>query len=362
MPLLDPRRFREIISGERRTLGAALLRILAAVVEVPVGWVTAWRNARYDWGGARILRVPAPVISVGNLTLGGTGKTPLVAWVASELEHAGRGVTLISRGYGSRRGELNDEARELALRLPHVPHLQNPDRVAAAREALAAHPEHALVLDDAFQHRRIARDLDLVLLDASEPLGYERLFPRGTLREPPMALARAQAVILTRADLMDETARHELRERVAQLAPRAIWAEVRFAPAQLRNAAGEVQPLFALQHRAVLAFCGIGNPRGFEHTLAVAELRVLDLHIFRDHQAYGPAELAELAAWTKTQPAAKALLCTLKDLVKLETTRIGELPLWALEVQVEFIAGEAELRSLLHNVVKTPFDSPPSAT
>jgi tetraacyldisaccharide 4'-kinase len=243
-----------------------------------------------------------------------------------------------------------------------VPHLQNPDRVAAARQALAAHPEHALVLDDAFQHRRIARDLDLVLLDASEPFGYERLFPRGTLREPPGSLARAHAVILTRADLLDAAARHNLRERVTQVAPQAAWAEVRFAPAQLRNAAGEVQPLSALRHCAVLAFCGIGNPRGFEHTLTAAELRVLGLHIFRDHQAYGPAEVAQLAAWIKTQPAAEALLCTLKDLVKLEATHVGGLPLWALEIQVEFLAGEAELKTLLRNALHKPFDSPASAT
>jgi tetraacyldisaccharide 4'-kinase len=362
MPLLDPRRFREIVSGRQRTLGAAVFRAVAGLAETPMRWAVAWRNRRYDRGAARIKCVPAPVISVGNLTLGGTGKTPLVAWVAQEIERAGHGVTLISRGYGGQGSEQNDEARELALRLPHVAHLQNPDRVAAARQALAADPNHALVLDDAFQHRRLARDLDLVLLDASEPFGYERLFPRGTLREPPTALARAQAVILTRADLLDAAGRAEIRARVARLAPQASWAEVCFSPRQLRNTAGEVQPLATLQGRPVLAFCGIGNPAGFEHTLNTAGLRVLGMQVFRDHQAYGAAELAQLAKWAPGHPGAAAIVCTLKDLVKLKTTAIAGLPLWALEVQVEFLTGEDALRCRLRKTLATGFDSPPSAT
>jgi tetraacyldisaccharide 4'-kinase len=362
MPLLDPRRFREIVSGQRRTLGATFFRAVAGLAETPMRWAVAWRNRRYDRGAARIERVPAPVISIGNLTLGGTGKTPLVAWIAQEIERAGRGVTLISRGYGGQGSEQNDEARELALRLPHVPHWQNPDRVAAARQALAAHPEHVLVLDDAFQHRRIARDLDLVLLDASEPFGYERLFPRGTLREPPTALARSQAVILTRADLLAAEGRAEVRARVARLAPQAAWGEVCFSPRQFRNTAGEVQPLAALQGRPVLAFCGIGNPAGFEHTLQTAGLRVLGMQVFRDHQPYGGAELAQLAKWAQNHASAAAIVCTLKDLVKLEPTAIAGLPLWALEVQVEFLTGEAELRNRLSETLATRFDSPPSAT
>ena len=134
--------------------------------------------------------VEVPVISVGNLTLGGTGKTPMVEWIVRQLQKREKKVGIISRGYGSRGGP-NDEALELAWKLPSVPHVQNPDRVAAARRAIDEFGCDALVLDDAFQHRRIARDLDIVLLDALEPLGYEHVFPRGTLREPIEGLARA---------------------------------------------------------------------------------------------------------------------------------------------------------------------------
>src|SRR5206468_2244980 len=132
---------------------------------LPYGWIVHRRNARFDRGVVRAEKVPAPVISVGNLTVGGTGKSPFVAWLARWFLDHSTAVTIISRGYGSPSGKPNDEALELATRLPGVLHLQNPDRLAAARAALAVNPRQVLILDDAFQHRRLARDLDIVLLD-----------------------------------------------------------------------------------------------------------------------------------------------------------------------------------------------------
>src|SRR5205823_9863977 len=129
---------------------------------------------------------------VGNLTLGGTGKTPCVEYVARYFRARGRRVVILSRGYG------DDEARLLADNLPDVPHLQGQDRVALADQAAKGWPADVLVLDDGFQHRRLARDLDIVLIDATEPWGYGRLFPRGLLRESPEGLRRADLVVLTR--------------------------------------------------------------------------------------------------------------------------------------------------------------------
>jgi tetraacyldisaccharide 4'-kinase len=299
---------------------------------------------------------------VGNLTLGGTGKTPLVAWVAQELASAARGVTLISRGYGGRSGEPNDEARELALRLPGVPHLQNPDRIAAAQAAQAVNPRHVFVLDDAFQHRRIARDLDLVLIDALEPFGFDHLFPRGTLREPLSGLRRADAVILTRADLVSADERAEIQRRVVQFAPSALWVETAFRPLQFRNPAGDIQPVSRLAGQPVIAFCGIGNPGGFAHTLANAGLNLVELKTFPDHQTYGSRELAALADFAHRHSEAKALLCTMKDLVKLRVTSIGSLPIWALEIDVAFLHGGEALRQRLQAAVKDRFDALHSAT
>ena len=208
---------------------AAALRGILAAAEVPYAWAVRRRNRRYDCGAKAVHRVDVPVISVGNLTLGGTGKTPMVEWIVRRFLAQGKKVGIISRGYGARGGP-NDEARELAWKLPGVPHVQDPDRVAAARRAIREFGCQVLVLDDAFQHRRIARDLDIVLLDALEPLGYEHVFPRGTLREPVEGLARADVVALSRADLLTAEQRAAIRDRVAKLSPEAVWVEVVHAP------------------------------------------------------------------------------------------------------------------------------------
>ncbi len=150
------------------------------------------RNRRYDRGAAEVHNVGVPIITVGNLSLGGTGKTPMVKWLAQRFQNAGLRVAIVSRGYGAADGKHNDEALELAQALPNVPHIQNRDRVAAAQRAIGEFKSQLILLDDGYQHRRLGRDLDIVLLDALEPFGFEHVFPRGTLREPLVGLQRAQ--------------------------------------------------------------------------------------------------------------------------------------------------------------------------
>ena len=221
----EPSAFRDLVSGQKRGVGASLLRTALGAAEIPYAWAMRRRNRRYDARRAAVHRVDAAVISVGNLTLGGVGKTPMVLWLAQWLSARSIPLAIVSRGYGA-RGEANDEARELAQRLPGVPHLQNPDRVAAAQEAIRRHAVRAIVLDDAFQHRRIARDLDIVLLDAFEPFGFGHVFPRGTLREPLEGLRRADLVALSRADALQPHDRAALRTQVAEIAPHAAWLEL----------------------------------------------------------------------------------------------------------------------------------------
>ena len=233
---VSPSAFRELVSGRRRGGVASALRGILAAAEVPYTWAVRWRNRRYDCGAKAVHRIGVPVISVGNLTLGGTGKTPMVEWIVRQFLAQGKTVGIISRGYGAHSGP-NDEALELAWKLPGVPHVQDPDRVAAARRAIEEFGCQVLVLDDAFQHRRIARDLDIVLLDALEPFGYEHVFPRGTLREPLAGLARAHIVALSRADLLTAEQRSTIRDRVAQLSPQAVCVEVVHAPLALVAAA-----------------------------------------------------------------------------------------------------------------------------
>ena len=232
----------------------------------------------------------------------------------------------------------------MAARLPGVPHLQNPDRVAAARQAVRQFQCRAIILDDAFQHRRIGRDLDIVLLDAFEPLGFGHVFPRGTLREPPEGLRRADLVALSRADALEPDRREELRRRVAQLAPRAAWLEMMHAPRTLLSASGEQASLDSLRGRPVAAFCGIGNPAGFRHTLAACGYPLAGFREFPDHRAYTPGDLTALARWA-SECGAAALLCTRKDLVKLHVERLGELPLWAIGIDLEILAGREVLET-----------------
>jgi len=334
------------VSGQRRGLGAAVLRGLFRAAEIPYTVAVCRRNRRFDQGRLPIERIAVPVVSVGNLTLGGTGKTPLVEWLARWFRHRNVRLTLISRGYGAERGGANDEALELERRLPDVPHVQDRDRVAAARMAIEKFECQLILLDDAFQHRRIARDLDIVLVDALEPFGYDHVFPRGTLREPVCGLARAQVVGLSRADMLDRGRRSAIRDAVRSHAPRALWLEVTHAPRRLVSADGGERSLDALRAMRVAAFCGIGNAAGFRHTLDVCGADVLGFREFGDHHAYDRGDIEALAAWAEQLDAA-AIVCTAKDLVKVRASQLGGRPLWAVAIELEVLTGRAEFETLL---------------
>jgi tetraacyldisaccharide 4'-kinase len=193
--------------------------------------------------------------------------------------------------------------------------------------------------------------LDIVLVDALEPFGFEHVFPRGTLREPLEGLARAQAVCLSRADLVDETTRGEIHRRVESYAPQARWVEVRHAARALVAADGREQPLSSLAGAGVAAFCGIGNPLGFRRLLEQCGARVTAWRELPDHFAYPEHAVASLAEWTAGADAAM-LVTTHKDLVKLRHTELGGKQLWALAIGLEVLAGLESLEGLLVPLVE----------
>ena len=231
--MINPAEFREVVSGRQQGLRASLLRILLQCLEAPYAFLIALRNMSYDHGLCKIETVDTPVISVGNLTLGGTGKTPLVQWLAQWFQDRSSRVALVSRGYKAAPGSLNDEARELAEKLGRIPHIQNRNRVQAAREAICGHQSQVILLDDGFQHRKLDRDLDIVLIDALEPYGFDHIFPRGMLRESLSSLCRADAIGLSRADAISAHQRTTIRNRIQALAPHAVWFETVHQPRQL---------------------------------------------------------------------------------------------------------------------------------
>jgi tetraacyldisaccharide 4'-kinase len=185
-----------VVRGVERGPLAGVARFGLWFLQWPYRLVVANRNARFDQSTP--FRAAVPVVSVGNLSVGGTGKTVCVEWVARQLRDAGHAVTILSRGYGKNSSSQNDEAMMLAVNLPDVPHLQGPDRSVTARLAVEELEAEVLVLDDGFQHRQLHRDLDIVLLDATQPATSQWPLPRGTYREPFSSLVRANAVILTR--------------------------------------------------------------------------------------------------------------------------------------------------------------------
>jgi tetraacyldisaccharide 4'-kinase len=343
-----------LIRGESRGLAAALARAALSTAMVGYRAAVALRNRGYDRGWLAVHRAGVPVVSVGNLTVGGTGKTPMVEWVARWFRRHEKRVVILSRGYRQVHG-LNDEGRVLEENLPDVPHLQDRDRVRSARIAVEELEAEVLVLDDGFQHRRLARDLDVVLIDALEPFGLGRLLPRGLLREPVASLRRADLVVLSRADLISSDERDAIRSSVGGgSVPRSVpirWVEARHTPLDLVDSEGASHLLEGLSGRTVAAFCGIGNPEGFRRTLLPLCGSLIDFRVFPDHHDYTAADVESLAAWARGL-AADLVLTTQKDLVKLRTAQLGPAPLRALRIGLEIVAGEDVMEDALARLLR----------
>ncbi len=311
------------------------------------GSVICSRNALYDCGLLRSNRAAAPVISVGNLTTGGTGKTPFVAWVVETLRATDLNPGVLSRGYGRADGaEKNDEGALLGEGLAELPQVQRADRVAGA-SALVALGADVIVLDDGFQHRRLARDLDIVLIDSTRPWGLaaaapdvpplEALLPRGLLRESPKSLARADAIVLTRCDQSDPAAVEAILRRVQRCAPNVPVAHAIHRPVRVQTPEGEIDPAW-VDGKAFSLVSGVGNPAAFEATARALGADVRAVHTFADHHDYKLGELEGLCA-----PGTE-LLVTAKDAVKLRELGVA---CNSLEVEFEITEGVEALRALI---------------
>ena len=348
--MINASTFRDIVSGRRRDPIAAAVRCALAIVEIPYRIIVAIRNRRFDRVATSVHRVDVPVISVGNLTLGGTGKTPVVAWLSRWFRDRDIRVSIVSRGYGSKDGVQNDEARELEARLPDVPHLQNPDRVAAATVAVEELETQLILLDDGFQHRRIHRDLNILLVDATEPFGFERVFPRGTLREPLSSADRADVIAITKCEAISKGRLDEIESRFRAIAPRATYSRLKQIPKQLIKSNGDAESTESLHGKRVLAFCAIGNPDSFRTTLQTMNVDLVAFHVFPDHHEFTRSDIESIG--TKLRDATVDLcVCTHKDLVKINVDRLAGIPLYALQIELSVFEGKAELENQLLKLV-----------
>ena len=311
---------------------------------------TAHRVA-YESGLRRRQRLPCPVVSIGNLTVGGTGKTPLTEWTAHWLQRQGWRVAVLSRGYGGAAGEqpqvvsmgegpvtgwrtVGDEAYLLATRLPGVPVLAGRNRFASGAYACEKFGAQVLVLDDGFQHHTLHRDCDIVLIDAVNPFGHGSLLPRGTLREPLHGLRRSQVIVLSRV----ETARDavpELSQRIRRHATRQPIYHMTVNPESLyRHDRGCSVDVSWLKERRVCAFAGLGNPQAFAASLTRCGARVATFLAFPDHHPYTADD------WQAIRDAARrerteALITTEKDIVRLKPSWLLSAPVYSLRIQVE---------------------------
>lgn len=344
--------YHSVIKGQKG-VGPALLRWGLLLASGPYGLATRFRNMCFDRGWMQSVAAPVPVVSVGNLTVGGTGKTPCVEYVARYYRQHAKRVAILSRGYGTESGP-NDEARVLEENLPDVPHLQGANRAALAEIAVEELESEILVLDDGFQHRRLQRDLDIVLIDATDPWGQGYLLPRGLLRESRKGLRRAQVVVLTRCDQVEEAGRAKIRQQVASIAPRLPMVETCHRPEDLLNSNGETTEIEELKGRPVAAFCGIGNPEAFRQTLLACGASSVDLNVFNDHHPYDRSDVEALQHWASRTPADALIVTTQKDLVKLRIDHLGSRPLWALRIRIQGLFPEAmtELDQKLETILR----------
>lgn len=313
---------------------------LARAALIPPSWIYALvvtvRNAAYDRGWLRSHPLALPSISVGNLTVGGTGKTPVSAFIAARLSELGAHPAIVMRGYGG------DEPLVHARLNPNVPVVIDADRVRGTAEA-RENGCSVVVLDDGFQHRRARRDVDVVLLSADRA-GPVRALPAGPWREPLSSLKRATVIVVTRKSASTLRARG-LLSQARKFAPQAAAAVVHLAADRIIGClSGESLDPSALVGKQVLAIAAIGDPRAFSTQLSDAGARV-ELAAAADHHAYTAADASALAT---RATRAEFVICTLKDAVKLAPIWPREAPpLWYLSQRVVVESGAAELDAIL---------------
>ena len=322
------------------------------------------RRDLYRRGLLRVREVRVPVISVGNLTMGGTGKTPLVGWIAGKLAAENRRICILTRGYGrahpnervivsngieilSDAAQAGDEALLLAESLQsRAAVISDADRGSAALWAIENLGSEVFILDDGFQNLGLARNLDLISIDATNPWGNRRLLPAGILRESPTELARADCIVLTRADESDRI--QELEAEINKLNNGRPVFRSRMKILGLRPVSTPGERLSAPEIKSwtAAAFCGIGNPRSFFAQLRADGHKLGHVQVFRDHHVYTQTDLDQIVG-AAIAAGAEVLLTTAKDEVKLRSLRF-ELPCFAVDISIE-IEEEDNFRSLIEN-------------
>ena len=294
----------------------------------------------------RPVRFNCRIISVGNITLGGTGKTSLVGYLAAKLSQQGNKVAVLSRGYKrdkklSGLDGIGDEPAMLQKKLPQVPVIVERDRLKASIRAIQDYAADTLILDDGMQQWRIHKDLEITTIDAGNPFGNLRLLPAGFLREPLAALSRSDIFVLTQADAHQDTA--GLKQKLKRFNPCALIVESRHKPVGFSNLSnpGEALGVDIFKGKTVVAFSGIGNQQAFENTLCSLGVTIARSLRFADHQDYTQADLDGVIRYARERSLG-IIITTEKDAVKVARLEIHGVRIFSLNIKLSITSNEAE--------------------
>ncbi|MCK8824275.1 tetraacyldisaccharide 4'-kinase [Fuchsiella alkaliacetigena] len=359
----------QVIRGHKQGFIAWLILFLFTLLSNIYYLGIKFRTKLYQWGFKEDTKLPCRVISVGNITMGGTGKTPIVEYLAKKFKQRGRKVVVLNRGYkadftgevgvvsdgtsilmeGSQAG---DEALMLAQRLEGVPIIIGSNRVVTGDYACREFEAEILILDDGFQHWPLARDVDVVVIDATNPFSNGYVIPRGILREPLSSLERADIFLLSKVDQAPEEKLAEIKDKLNKYNPQALIFETAYRPSYLRNLEGSVKLAAEfLARKRVIAVSGIGNPASFEQTLEDLGVELVKHTKFEDHHRYTKEELVDIFS----EAAAKGvelIVTTEKDAASIEAELVEEIKgqgidFRVLGIEVEVKTEEVRMDSLL---------------
>ena len=352
----------KLVSGHTKGCFAALSKIVLTVAAKIYMVIIELRNLLYDKQVLKIHHHEVTVISIGNITLGGTGKTPLVVWLCNFLNQKNLSCAVLTRGYKTHTQKratsdeipdtMTDEPAVLSESCPQAKVIVNPDRLAGAAKAIDKFGAKVLVMDDGFQHRRLARDLDIVTIDATQPFGYEKIFPAGLLREPLNSLRRADAVVITRSNQISESELGMIENKLRAINPDMLIAQSIHATVNIKSTDDIETSIEQLKGRKIYAFCGIGNPNAFINTIKALGPEIAGSKFYNDHHRYTDACLADIYEQARLAEA-DMILTTQKDWTKIKRLKLDkkDIQLAYLAIEIKFLAGEDKLRCLIKDTL-----------
>jgi tetraacyldisaccharide 4'-kinase len=364
------RKIQEIMTGGRES-GSLFLELFLFSISIGYGLIVRLRETIYKKGLLQSKRLPCPVISIGNLTIGGSGKTPMTIYAAELIQSLGYSVAIISRGYKGQAEKIGgvvcdgrricmgpdtagDEPFMVAQRLKTVPVIVGQNRFKAGRLAIQEFKPDVLLLDDAFQHLKLHRDLDLVLLDSIEPLGNTFLFPRGTLRETASALSRGDAVILTRSDIGKAPSLDQIKKHVPRM-PIFHSSHIPYIykivtgnsiQSQDSSTSSSEYDFGAFKNKRVFAFSGIASNDDFRRTIESFQCKLENFSEFPDHHQYSEKELDKVVK-SAMDVSAEFIFTTEKDYVRIAHKIKWPMDLVIIGIEISFGENDIAFKSFI---------------